>query len=140
MEEFRQSTEPGFSGQHSEIISRYGESLPPISDNLAGVTVIVAHAEFDNDNFWRSLAKVCKQQDITDGEWASVYVVNNSDASATLAEGAAADTMTPTVFEGSSNEKAIQRFQENQKHLSVLKTIHSAQQRIHAGEDQIAVL
>ncbi len=64
-----------FDARNSEINQRYAGSLAPPDPNLAVCTVIIANAELDNNNIWRLLDSLLKQENSENHE--ILYVVNN---------------------------------------------------------------
>ena len=68
-----------FDIKTSEIKSRYGKDLIPPSEKLKVGVVVIAHNEFDNNNFWRLLDSVNKQEGIDKDTFEVLVVTNNTN-------------------------------------------------------------
>lgn len=96
-----------FKRVHDDIITKYGDHLPEVDNELQVVTVVPAYRELENNNFWRLLQSLSHEFGANMKISSEIlYVINNriEDAKSSLAS-----------------------FQENQNTLHCLRLLQTAQ-------------
>lgn len=114
----------------------YGRDLDKPSENLKVSVVIPSFAELKNDNFWRLFRSLMYQRGVRPDEYEVIVVVNNS---AEIANHPVNQSVEMNTFEGTTGELRMERYRENQDHLTVMKIAKKAQEMVGNGE-KVAVV